>query len=86
LTGDWKAKIKAKLAYVDIVCVLCGKNMKTATGVAQELAMAKELGKDYFLLAAYSDGGTTKPSTASENDKIYKWNWDNLKLLIGGGR
>jgi hypothetical protein len=86
LTGDWKAKIKGKLAYVDVVCVLCGKNMASATGVAQELSMAKELGKEYFLLAAYSEGTMTKPTSASSNDKIYKWTWDNLKTLIGGGR
>ena len=86
LTGDWLAKIKSKLAYVDVVCVLCGKNMASATGVAHELAMAKELGKEYFLLAAYSEGSMTKPTTASSSDKIYKWSWDNLKALIGGGR
>lgn len=86
LTGDWKAKIKAKMAYVDVVCVLCGRNMSTATGVAHELAIAKELGKPYFLLAAYSEGTMTKPSTASASDKIYRWSWENLKILIGGGR
>jgi len=86
LTGDWKAKIKAKLAYVDVVCVLCGKNMATATGVAHELSMAKELGKEYFLLAAYSEGNMSRPSSASATDKMYKWNWENLKALIGGGR
>lgn len=86
INGDWKAKIKAKLAYVDIICVLCGRNMASAIGAAQELAMAKELGKAYFLLAAYSDGGMTKPSTATSGDKIYDWTWPNLKILIGGGR
>ena len=86
LTGDWKAKIKAKLAYVDIVCILCGRNMASATGAAHELAMAKEIGKAYFLLAAYSDGNMTKPSTAAFTDKIYTWTWPNLKTLIGGGR
>jgi len=86
LTGDWKAKIKAKLAYVDVVCVLCGRNMSTATGVAHEVAISKELGKPYFLLAAYSEGIMTRPSTASASEKIYKWSWDNLKKLIGGGR
>lgn len=86
ITGDWKTKIKAKLAYVDIVCVLCGRNMASAIGVAQELAMVKELGKSYFLLAAYSEGNMTKPSTAAPSDKIYNWTWPNLKILIGGGR
>jgi hypothetical protein len=84
LTGDWKAKIKAKLAYVDVVCVLCGKNMNTATGVDHEIEMAKELGKPYFLLALY-DPGSNKPNAAS-GDKLYKWTWDNLEKLIHGGR
>lgn len=85
LTGDWKAKIKAKLAYVDVVCVLCGKHMAAATGVAHEVAIAQEIGKPYFLLAAYADG-CTKPSTAKPSDKVYKWTWENLKNLIGGAR
>lgn len=85
LTGDWKAKIKAKLAYVDVVCVLCGKNMTSATGVAHEVTIAQEIGKPYFLLAAYQDG-CLKPSTARATDKLYKWTWENLKNLIKGDR
>jgi hypothetical protein len=85
LTGDWKAKIKQKMAYVDVVCVLCGKNMTTATGVAHEVEIAQEIGKPYFLLAAYSSG-CNKPTTAKTSDKIYEWTWENLKRLIGGSR
>jgi hypothetical protein len=86
ITGDWKAKIKQKLAYVDVMCVLCGHHTHTAAGVAHELQMAKELKLDYFLLAAYSSGDCTKPTSAASSDKVYKWNWENLKLLIGGSR
>ncbi|MEO8628574.1 MAG: TIR domain-containing protein [Betaproteobacteria bacterium] len=86
LTGDWKEKIKAKLRYVDVMCVLCGKNMTTATGVAHEVAIAQELKLPYFFLAAYSGGGMTKPTTAKVSDNVYSWTWDNLKKLIGGGR
>lgn len=84
MTG--RSKIKAKLAYVDVVCVLCGKHMQTAKGVAHEVEMAQELGKPYFLLAAYSGGGCNKPTTAIASDKVYDWTWDNLKKLIGGAR
>lgn len=85
LTGDWKAKIKAKMAYVDVICVLCGKNMSTATGVDAEIQMAQEIGKPYFLLAAYADG-STRPKGAKSTDKLYKWSWENLKQLINGSR
>lgn len=85
LTGDWKAKIKQKMAYVDVVCILCGKNMSTATGVDAEVHIAQEIGKPYFLLAAYT-AGSIRPKAAKSADKLYKWSWDNLKLLINGGR
>jgi MTH538 TIR-like domain (DUF1863) len=85
ISGDWKSKIKAKLAHVDVVCVLCGKNMATAAGVNHEVEMAQEIGKPYFCLAAYSEG-CSKPSSAKASDKLYEWTWENLKKLIKGGR
>lgn len=87
LTGDWKAKIKAKLAYIDVVCIMCGRHTHAATGVAHEVEIAQELGESYFLLNAYGTAsGMTKPITAKAGDKIYDWTWANLKILIGGGR
>lgn len=86
LTGDWKEKVKRRLDNVDVVVVLCGQKTHTATGVAAELEIAKQKGKEYFLLAAYSDKTCTKPTTASASDKLYNWTWANLKTLIGGGR
>jgi hypothetical protein len=86
LTGDWKEKIKRRMDNVDIVAVLCGEKTHTATGVSAELEIAKEKGKDYFLLAAYSDKTCTKPKSAASTDKVYNWTWANLKTLIGGGR
>lgn len=86
LTGDWQEKVKRRMDNVDLVIVLCGQHTHTATGVAAELRIAKEKNKPYFLLAAYSDKTCTKPTSASEADKLYKWTWDNLKILVGGGR
>lgn len=85
ISGDWKAKIRAKLAYVDVICVLCGKHMTTATGVSHEVTMAQEIGKPYFLLAAFATD-STKPLAAKPSDKLYKWTWENLNKLIGGAR
>lgn len=86
LTGDWKDKIKRRMDNIDVVVVLCGEKTHTAAGVSAELEIAKEKKKEYFLLAAYSDKSCTKPKSASSTDKVYKWTWDNLKRLIGGGR
>ncbi len=86
LTGDWKEKVHRRMDNVDIVIVLCGTKTHTADGVAAELSIAKEKGKSYFLLAAYSDRHCTKPTSASASDKVYNWTWDNLKQLIAGNR
>lgn len=86
LTGDWKAKVKGRIQRADLVIVLCGEKTHTAHGVATELAITREIGKPYFLLAGYADKYCTKPTTAHANDKVYKWTWDNLKALIGGAR
>lgn len=86
LTGDWKEKVKRRMANIDLVIVLCGEKTHTATGVSAELDIAKETKTPYFLLAAYPDKTCTKPKSASDQDKLYKWTWPNLKLLIGGSR
>lgn len=85
-SSDWKDKARSRIRRVDQVIVICGKHMATAIGVNVEVALAREVGTPYFLLAGYSDGGNTKPTGALSTDKIYKWTWDNLKTLIAGGR
>jgi hypothetical protein len=86
LTGDWKEKVRSRIRSADVVCILCSTTTHTATGVAIELQIAKELKKPYFLLAGYKDKTCKKPTTASSSDKLYNWTWDNLKTLIHGGR
>ena len=84
--GDWKSKVRAKIRSADQVIVLCGQHTHLASGVSAELSIAREEGKPYFLLAGYSDKSCTKPASAFDSDKMYKWTWDNLKSLIAGNR
>jgi hypothetical protein len=85
LSGDWKAKVKQRIQNCDQVCVLCGEYTHTATGVNAEVEIAQELGKPYFLLSGRKDK-SKKPTAAKSTDKLYTWEWDNLKKLVGGGR
>ena len=86
LTGDWKTKVRNRMDNIDVVIVLCGESTHKATGVAAEVEIAREKKKEYFLLKAYSDVNCTKPTTALDTDKVYRWTWENLKALIGGSR
>ncbi|WP_280565417.1 TIR domain-containing protein, partial [Chromohalobacter sp. 48-RD10] len=75
LTGDWREKVKRRMDNVDLVIILCGTQTHNASGVSDELEIAKDKGKPYFLLAAYSDKTCTKPKSATQSDKIYNWTW-----------
>jgi hypothetical protein len=86
LTGDWKEKVRRRMDNIDVVIVICGEYTHTATGVAAELTIAREAKRPYFLLWGRSEKTCTKPKTALDSDKIYKWTWDGLKTLIGGAR
>ena len=86
LTGDWKEKVRRRMANIDVMIVLCGEHTHTASGVKAEAEIAQGKDTPYFLLAAYSDKSCTKPTSAKAGDKLYKWTWDNLKALIGGAR
>ena len=86
IAGDWKNKARQRICAVDVVAVICGKHMDTATGVDAEVLIAQEERVPYFFLAGRADGGNKKPRVAKSTDKLYEWTWPNLKTLIGGGR
>ena len=86
ISEDWKKKARTRIRSVDVVAVICGMNTHTATGVSAEVKIAQEEGVPYFLLAGYSEKQNVKPKAALTTDKLYKWTWENLKLLIGGSR
>ena len=85
-TGDWKKKVRERIRKVEQMIVLCGEYTHLAAGVSAELTIARDEGKPYFLLWGYSGKSCTKPTSATKDDKIYSWTWDNLKALIGGSR
>ncbi|WP_123343807.1 TIR domain-containing protein [Pseudomonas brassicacearum] len=86
IDGNWKAKARQRIRAVDVVCVICGTQTHTASGVSAEVQIAQEEGKPYFLLWGYGSQVCVRPTAAKATDKIYKWTWENLKQLIGGAR
>ena len=86
MTGNWKDKVRTRIRSCSLVIVLCGEHTDSASGVSIELSIAKEEDLPYFLLWGRSGKTCKKPKSAKDTDKIYKWTWDNLKVLIGGAR
>lgn len=86
ISSEWKVKARTRIKGCDIVIVICGEYTHNATGVSAELEIAQEENVTYFLLNGRKDKKCTKPLKAKVSDKIYDWTWENLKLLVGGGR
>jgi hypothetical protein len=62
--------------------VICGEYTDSATGVNAEVKIAQEEDVRYFLLKGYADKSCKKP-TAANDDTVYAWTWENLKILVG---
>jgi hypothetical protein len=86
IDSNWKAKARTRIKGCDVVIVICGEKTNTATGVSAELKIAQEENMPYFLLNGRSVKKCIKPKGAFSSDKLYNWTWDNLKVLIKGGR
>lgn len=86
IDSNWKKYARQKIKQCDVVVVICGYYTDNASGVSAELSITQEEGIPYFLLCGRADGNVKKPKGSYFNDKIYKWTWENLKLLIEGYR
>jgi len=86
MTGNWQEKVRTRIRQTELLIVICGEYTHTATGVSVELTIGRSEQKPYFLLEGRNGKNCTKPTAALSTDKIYRWTWDNLKLLIGGAR
>lgn len=65
-----------------MLIVLCGKTMASATGVAKEIAMAKE--KNVPVFGVYVDGANTTSNLPSglQRNRTIAWDWDKIASAI----
>lgn len=76
----WEDKARAAIKRSDIVVVMVGPNTYKAPGVLQEVKMAREEQIPIVQIIGYKDGDYTAVPDAG---RLYAWNWENLKKLIG---
>jgi hypothetical protein len=80
--SQWEALIKSKIGKCNILIVLSGKTMASATGVSKEITMAKEQAVPVF--GVYVDGANTASNLPSglQRNRTIAWNWDNIAAAI----
>ncbi len=76
----WEDKAREAIRRSDIVLVMVGPNTYTAPGVLKEVKMAREAQIAIVQVIGYRDGNYTAVPDAG---RLYTWNWDNLKKLLG---
>ena len=77
---SWEEKARANIKRSEIVIVMVGPKTHKAPGVLKEVSMAREAGKPTIQIIGYKDGNYTSVPNAG---KLYSWNWENLKKLLG---
>jgi hypothetical protein len=86
----WEQTIAVKIGACNMVIVLVGKTMASASGVAKEIAMAAA--KDVPVFGVYVDGAGTAtilPAGLPRN-RVVAWTWPNvasaIKQMMGEGK
>lgn len=80
--AEWEALIKGKINKCNMLIVLVGKKMATATGVAKEIKMAKDQNVPVFgVYVGGADTSSTLPDGLQRNRTI-AWNWEEIASAI----
>lgn len=80
--SQWELLIEGKINCCNMVIVLVGKSMATATGVVKEIKMAKDNNVPVF--GVYIDGtnsSSTLPSGLARG-RVIAWSWDGIASAI----
>jgi hypothetical protein len=80
--SQWEKLIHEKINKCNMLIVLVGKSMSSATGVAKEIAFAKEHNVPVF--GVYVDGATSSSTlpTGLTSGRVVAWEWDKIASAI----
>lgn len=80
--SQWEALIKDKINKCNMLIVLVGKTMASASGVAKEIAMAKDQNVPVF--GVYVDGANTSSNLPAglQRNRTISWNWDSIANAV----
>jgi len=80
--SKWEEIVKGKINKCNILIVLSGKTMASATGVAKEIAMAKDQNLPVF--GIYVDGANSSSNLPSglQRNRTIAWDWEKIASAI----
>ncbi len=80
--SQWENIVKEKINKTNILIVLVGKYMTSATGAAKEIKMAKEQNVPVF--GVYVGGANTMSNlpTGLPSSRTISWDWKKIAIFI----
>lgn len=80
--SKWEAIVKDKINKSNMLIVLVGKTMASATGVAKEIAMAKE--QDVPVFGVYVDCANSSSNLPDglQRNRTIAWDWEKIAAAI----
>jgi hypothetical protein len=80
--AEWEKLIKQKLASTNMCIVLVGRSMGSATGVAKEIAMAKDLDAPVFGVYVDDAGESSTLPAGLARSRTVSWTWANVGYMV----
>ena len=80
--SEWESIVKDKINKCNMLIVLVGKTMASATGVAKEITMAKD--QDVPVFGVYVDGAdsTSNLPAGLQRNRTISWDWEKIASAI----
>lgn len=88
--SKWEEIVKGKVNKCNMLIVLVGKTMASASGVPKEIKMAKD--QDVPVFGVYVDGANSNSNLPAglPRNRTISWDWDNIasavKQMMGEGK
>jgi antiphage defense system Thoeris ThsB-like protein len=77
----WERTVREKIGRTNMVIVLVGKHMGSATGVVKEIAMAKGLTVPVFGVYVNGAGGSSALPGGLRRSRVVAWEWGKIAAM-----
>lgn len=80
--SQWEATVKEKINRCNMLIVLVGKTMASATGVAKEIKMAKDQNVPVFGVYVNGANSSSNLPDGLQRNRTISWNWDDIASAV----
>jgi len=79
---EWEKIVKSKINVCNMLIVIVGKNMASATGVVKEIKMADAQDVPVFGVYVAGANSTSTLPTGLARNRVVAWDWDKIASAI----